>query len=189
MDFKIYLRRLPMMLAPLLLGVAATSCLDDDDENDNNTQWRLKNETYVQHLRDSITPSGEQYFTYYAPVWSPKQYVLIHWHTRPDGWEKMLRPLDNSTVDIKYCGKTCEGTVFDSSYTNKTPADSIFRTQPSKLVVGFHAALTQMVPGDSVTIVIPADSGYGSLKTANVLPYSSLTFDVKFKSIVNYDKK
>lgn len=186
MNLEKYLRRLPLLALPLLMAAGVSSCLDDNEEDYED--WRKKNDAYVERQRDSITPAGEQYYNCYAPEWSPKQYVLIHWHTRPADWQNKIHPLSNSTVDIKYEGRDCDGKVFDSSYSRTTPADSIYRTRPNQLVAGFWAALTQMVPGDSVTVVIPAISGYGAMKQSGIKPYSALTFDIKLKSIVKFEK-
>ncbi|MDE7190513.1 MAG: FKBP-type peptidyl-prolyl cis-trans isomerase, partial [Muribaculaceae bacterium] len=98
-----------------------------------------------------------------------------------------LMPLDNSTVDVKYCLRNIEGTVIESSYSTTTYGDSIYRTQPNANVIGFWTGLTNMHVGDSVTMVIPYQAGYGSASQRALLPFSTLIFDVKLKSIYRYE--
>ncbi len=50
-------------------------------------------------------------------------------------------------------------------------------------------ATTNMLPGDSVTAIIPYTSGYGISGSNSVLPYSTLIFQIKLDKILSYDKR
>lgn len=173
---------LPGTLAFMLATPMLTSCLKDDDDTPDYTEWRKENEAYVAARLDSTDKYDK-----FSPVWAPDAFVLIQWHSRPEGYSTMLRPMDNSLVDVKYCGRRIDGTVFDSSYPQTANGDSIYRTKPNSNVLGFWATLTQMVPGDSVTVIIPARYGYGATGQGKITPFTTLIFDLKLKKIVKWD--
>lgn len=176
------------MFPALILPLLATSCLSSDDDNNDYTQWNEKNNAWVAEQEQKTNEDGTPYYKRIVPVWAPGTYVLMHWHKRA-AEETRVVPMSNSTVDVKYEGKLLDGTVFDSSYTNVQYGDSIARFKPSSTVAGFHTALVNMAPGDSVTIVIPSNGAYGVSGTGSVKPYSALEFDVMMKSIVYFEAK
>lgn len=179
------LRRLSLGLSTLLL-LGTSSCLSDDDPTDEYDEWREANDAYITQVADSINDAGEPIYTRIVPIWEPTTYVLVKWHRKaPEG---SLKPLDNSLVDITYRGSLYNGTVFDDSFSNTEYGDSITRTTPQNMVTGMHAALVNMAPGDSVTMVMPASAAYGSVGTTGINPYSTLIFDVAMKKIVKYDR-
>ncbi len=81
-----------------------------------------------------------------------------------------------------------EGKSLGNSYSTTTYGDSIYQSRPNNNIVGMWAALTSMHVGDSVTMVIPAKSGYGASAVGSIKPYSALIYHVKMKSIPAYDK-
>lgn len=172
-------------LGAVVAASSLPSCIKDEEDVDK--QWRDDNTDYVEQQEALVGEDGQKVYERIAPEWSPAQFVLVQWHTRPAGFATMMRPMSNSTVDIKYEGRLYDGTVFDSSYARTTHGDSIYRCRPNEMVVGMWTALTSMVPGDSVTLVIPAISGYGAATRSKIKPYSTLIFDVKMKQIVNFD--
>lgn len=173
-------RLLLPLLTLLLLTPALTSCFDDDNPDDY-TEWKEENEQYV----DRMEATGN--YERITPVWAPGLFTLIKYHSRPANYASAVHPLSTSTVDIKYRGMLMDSTVFDTSYTMTTYGDSIYRCRPNQLVDGFWAALTEMVPGDSVTVIIPAQAGYGVTGSSGIKPYSTLIFDIKLKKIVKFD--
>lgn len=166
-----------------LLLLMLPSCLDDNDVD--YTEWRQNNEDYYNKALTETTESGNLLYQAISPAWAPGYQVLMDWHT-PRQNNKIL-PLDNSTVDVIYRLRTIDGTVIDSSYRNTLWGDSIYRTSPSKNIPGFWTALTNMCEGDSVTAVVPYNSGYGITGSASVKPYSTLIFDIKLKKIVAWE--
>ncbi len=100
-----------------------------------------------------------------------------------------LKPLITSTVDTKYLLRLYNGTRIDSSYTSSsaTLSDSIYRSVVNQNVEGWMIAMTHMHVGDSCTVIIPYQQGYGSSKRSDdLLPYSNLVFDVKLVDIYKY---
>lgn len=180
------LRNIFGLLCGALLLPMMTSCLGDDDKP-NYTQWKADNEKYVADAETEKLADGSLRFSRLTPVWSPGGWSLIQWHNDRALTSQYLSPRDNSLVDVKYCLHDIEGNVIDSSYANRVPADSIYRTRPNATVVGFWSALTAMHIGDSVTVVVPWTAGYGASASGSVKPYSTLIFDLKLVDIVAYE--
>lgn len=169
-----------------LLAFLLTGCLGDDGVTDYSA-WKQQNEDYVTEM-ENLTENGEKVYTKVVPDWSPNDFVLIKWHNDRSLTEKNLRPLSNSTVNITYAMEDVEGTSLGDSYSMTTYGDSIYQSMPNENITGMWIALTTMHVGDSVTMVIPATSGYGAASTGSILPYSALIYHVKMKSVPKYEK-
>ncbi len=169
-----------------LMAFLMTGCLGDDSVTDYSA-WKQQNEDYVTEM-ENLTENGEKVYTKVVPDWSPNDFVLIKWHNDRSLTEKNLRPLSNSTVNITYAMEDVEGTSLGDSYSMTTYGDSIYQSMPNENITGMWIALTTMHVGDSVTMVIPATSGYGAVSTGSILPYSTLIYHVKMKSVPKYEK-
>jgi len=156
------------------------SCLGDT-KWDEYKDWRNANdEWYAQQLA-----SGQ--YTQVVASWDNSAQVLMRWHNDTMATRDNLKPLISSTVDVKYRGRLYDNTVFDSSYTRTTPADSIFRVRlNSGVIEGWMIALTHMHVGDSCSVIVPYQQGYGSSSTGTIDPYSVLLFDIKLVDIYGY---
>lgn len=176
---------IPSMIAIAMAG-GLSSCLGDDDNTYDYTDWINQNEAYLVRMADTIGADGKKVFEKITPLWAPGVYILAQWHNDRSLTASNLVPMDNSTVDIKYDGCYVDGTMFDNSYSRTTPADSIYRCKPSDMIVGFWTMLTSMHVGDSVTCVIPTNAGYGTT-SSSIRPYSTLVFHVKLNSIYKYE--
>ena len=120
-------------------------------------------------------------------AWDPSAKTLIRWHNDTMLTKGNLKPLITSTVDVKYHLSLYDGTPVDSSYVMTSPADSVYRTMLNQTVEGWMIALTRMHVGDSCTVIVPYQQGYGSTKMSDLLlPYSTLVFDVKLVDIYKY---
>ena len=172
-----------LLYAVVLAVVASTmlvSCLGDS-VYDQYKEWREKNDDWYARQAQS----GQ--YTVYTAAWDPSAQVLMRWHNDTMQTKNNLKPLITSTVDVKYKLKLYDGTPVDSSYNVVSPADSIYRSKVNENVEGWMIALTRMHVGDSCTIIIPYQQGYGSTLTSDLLlPYSILVFDVKLKDIYKY---
>ena len=168
-----------------MVAAGLTSCLNDD--NDKNSfdldAWKFQNETYFTRMQDTIGADGNNVYEKIEPVWAPGVSILAQWHNDRSQTASNLVPMDNSTVEVKYEGRYINGTVFQNSYSL---ADSVYSCKPSSLIVGFWTVLTTMHVGDSVTCVIPTNAGYGTI-SSSIIPYSTLIFDIKLKSIKAYE--
>ena len=98
-----------------------------------------------------------------------------------------LSPLYTSTVDAKYIGYLYDGTPFDSSYLNTSPADSILRLSLAGVIPGWTVALSFMHVGDSCEVLIPYEYAYGNTGDRKIKPYSALRFIMKLVDIPGYE--
>jgi FKBP-type peptidyl-prolyl cis-trans isomerase 2 len=71
----------------------------------------------------------------------------------------MAQARQGDTVKVHYTGKLHDGTVFDSS-VEREPLE--FTLGQKQLISGFEEAVIGMVPGDSLTVDIPAEKAYGA---------------------------
>ena len=168
----------------IIMAVVALTMLDSclgKSVYDEYKDWRQKNDAWYEQQ----VASG-QYTTIIAS-WDPSAQVLMRWHNDTMLTKDNLKPLITSTVDVKYRLSLYDGTPTDSSYLSTSPADSIFRSVISSSVEGRMIALTHMHVGDSCTVIVPYQQGYGSTKMNNtLLPYSNLIFDIKLVDIYKY---
>ena len=169
----------------IMAAVAITmlnSCLGNTIE-DEYKDWREANDAWFQQQ----AASGQ--YTMLTANWDPSAHVLIRWHNDTMLTRGNLKPLITSTTDTKYLLRLYDGTRDDSSYTSSsaTLQDSIYRSVVNQNVEGWMIALTHMHVGDSCTVIIPYQQGYGSSMRSDVLvPYSNLIFDVKLADIYKY---
>lgn len=161
------------------------SCLSSQDEDFDN--WKEENIAYYNEMADKKDADGIPYFQRISPDWSPGSEILMRWHNDRSTTMGNLRPMYNSTTDVVYYVQLYNGTPLDSSYLRITPGDSIYRSRPSQNIEGFAIALTQMHIGDSCTVIIPYQSGYGYSGTSRVNPYSTLVYQIKLKDIPAYE--
>ncbi|MFW8601258.1 FKBP-type peptidyl-prolyl cis-trans isomerase [Desulfobacterota bacterium M19] len=91
-------------------------------------------------------------------------------------------PNINDIVAVHYKAMTLDGTVFDSSYKNGTPA--IFPLR--KALKGWQEALTMMHVGSSYRIFLPAKLAYGQNGSGTyVKPGAGLIFTIELLKIVS----
>lgn len=153
------------------------SCLKG--EMDEYEKWRDVNDAYVR----AIDTTEYQKIT---PDWAPGNSVYMKWFNDRSLTANNLVPLVTSTVSVTYRMKNIEDKDLGSSYT--AGGDSLYTNVVNKNIVGFQIALMQMHVGDSVQVIIPYKSGYGSTLTGSVTPYSNLIYNVKLVSIPAYEK-
>lgn len=174
------------LVSSLFLASGLTSCLGDDDNSYDYKDWINQNETYLAEKEAAVDASGKKLFEKVVPSWCPGVYVLSQWHNDRSKTAANLVPMDNSTVDVIYECLYVNGTVLDSSFSNTTYGDSVYRCKPSDNIVGFWTMLTNMHVGDSVTCVIPMNAAYG-VSSTRVVPYSTLIYNMKLKAIHAYE--
>lgn len=165
-----------LMLAPLL-----SSCMGDDTP-ETYEEWRKENTEYFNNL-EAKTENGVKLYQKVSPVWDPSTSILMRWVKDCASEQNKITPLDNSTIDVKYLLTDIKGDTLDSSYKQTAYGDSIFRCKPCEMITGFWVAVTRMHIGDSVTTVIPYTAAYGMNGSGSVLPYSTLTFQIKLVDI------
>ena len=165
-----------------------SACSDDDVTNNWKAyaSWREANENYFAEQKALQEPGEGLYYTSVIPAWYSGGEILMRYLNDRSLTEGNLSPLVTSTVNVKYKGWLMDGTPFDSSYT---ATDSVFTTKVTSVIDGWQTALQYMRVGDSVRVVIPYSQAYGSGGSGAVLPFSTLTFDIKLKDILYYEVK
>lgn len=158
----------------LSLGSCLKSEVDDYDD------WRTENDQY-------LTQINTREYEKISPVWAPQNCCYIKWHNDRTLTADSLVPMSNSTVQVKYHLEDINGLPLDSSY-NAAAGDSLYTFQPDGTVIGFWIALTTMHVGDSATVIIPYNSGYGTQINGNVKPYSNLIYRLKIQNIKAFEK-
>lgn len=168
----------------VIMAIVAITMLDSclgKSVYDEYKDWRETNDEWY----DQQKASGQ--YTLLTASWDPSATTLIRWHNDTMLTKDNLKPLITSTVDAKYYLRLYDGTPADSSYLLTSPADSIYRSLVSSSVEGWMIALTHMHVGDSCTVIIPYQQGYGSSGMGSVIkPYSDLVFDIKLVDIYKY---
>lgn len=179
------LRRIfPVALSCGLL-MSLTSCFDDEESTaEKYKEWRAENEQYLKEAAEQTQEDGSPYYTKIVPSWAPETYVLIHWHNDRALTQNNLSPMDNSTTQITYELFNVKGELISNSFSNR---DSVYTSRPSQNIIGMWSALTHMNVGDSVTMVIPSQAGYGEVNYNGIPPYSALVYNVKLKAVTAYE--
>ena len=85
-------------------------------------------------------------------------------------------PTDTTTVTVQYEGRTIDGKVFESSYTNGQGPVTI---QPKQFIPGWTQALTRMPAGSIWEVYIPQELAYKDRAAGQIKPYSCLIFKIE----------
>lgn len=166
-------------------GLTLTACFDDEESiSEKYKEWRGQNLEYLKAAEDSVSEDGKPYFEKLVPAWAPNTYVLVHWHNDRALTANNLSPMDNSTTKITYELFDINGKRLADSFS---AVDSVYTSKPLDNIIGMWAALTSMNVGDSVSMVIPYEAGYGEFTHGTVQPYSVLRYNVKLKEISAYE--
>lgn len=89
-------------------------------------------------------------------------------------------PADTSRVTVNYEGRTIDGKVFESTYTNgHGPANMI----PSQMIPGWTQALTRMPEGSVWEVYIPQELAYKERQAGQIKPFSTLIFKIELVKI------
>lgn len=176
------------------------SCSEDDGTVDEYPNWQSKNETFFNHLSDSVKALLEADSTRTdwkrikswtkasAYVGSNADYVIVN--VVSDGQATdATTPKYTDSVSIHYAGHLLpstsyrQGLRFDASYDE--PFDESISVA-SKLLVsatveGFATALQNMHRGDHWIVYIPYQLGYGTSAKSSIPAYSTLVFDIRLK--------
>lgn len=173
------------LLTAGLLTAGLTGCFDDKESKaEQYREWRELNEKYVLDAEARKDENGDPYYTMITPSWAPGAFALIHWHNDRSLTEKNLSPMDNSTIRMTYELFDIDGEKISDSFAN---TDSVYQSQPNKNIIGVWTALTHMNVGDSVTLVLPSQAGYGEVSFSDIKPYSTLIYNIKLKAVTAYE--
>ena len=92
------------------------------------------------------------------------------------------KPSDQSTVRVHYEGALIDGTVFDSSYERKEPAEF----PVGGVIEGWQYALKAMPAGSTWEVYIPWYYAYKETGSgASIPPYSALVFKIELLDVLS----
>lgn len=179
------MRRLVYSVLTLMAALPLlTSCLKDN--SDPFEDWRDDNNAWLDEQLVRKNANGSQYYEKVMVNWNPTAYVLMHWHNDRSKTVNNLKPISTSTVDVKYRLRDYQGLGKDSSYLRTIPADSIYRSRVNSNIEGWVIGVTNMHVGDSVTMIVPYQYGYGAQARGAINPYTHLVFDMKLTGVPGY---
>lgn len=84
-------------------------------------------------------------------------------------------------VSVHYAGRLLSGEPFDNSYDRGRAFD--FPLGGGRVIKGWDEGIAYLTVGDSATLIIPANLGYGSIERPNIPANSTLIFDVQLMSV------
>ena len=175
------MKKFPIITFFVIAIVTLISCKDDNNLDDYQ-EWRNLNNNWLAE----IELSSGSYYSKVVPSYDKGQYVLMHWFNDRNSTAGNLKPYYTSTVAVKYIGRLYNNEAFDSSYL---APDSLFKTKVNSVIPGWTIALQEMHVGDSVEVIIPYQSAYGTSGTGKILPFSNLKFNIKLVDITNWETK
>lgn len=167
------------MLAGAALLVLASACIESDQ--DDYEDWRMQNDEF-------ITKIDTREYKRVTPVWAPMNSVYIKWHNDTNLTRKNLVAMSTSTVNIKYEMEDINGKKLGNSYSMTTNGDSVYQSTPNQNIIGMWATMTTIHEGDSVTVIMPYSSAYGSSSTSSFQPYTNLIYHMKLMKVVSWEK-
>lgn len=89
------------------------------------------------------------------------------------------RPDSNDLVRVHYEGRLTDGTIFDSSYEGGRPAVMAL----DQLIPAWQEAIPHMRVGDTWTLWVPPEQGYGPEGQGPIPPYSVLIFRIELLAV------
>ncbi len=93
---------------------------------------------------------------------------------------------DGDSVVVQYTGVLWnEGTVFDSSWENGSPATFVVSTgQDAQVIPGFANALIGQQVGSQIGVIVPPSEGYGDQGNEKVPAGSTLFFVIDILGVI-----
>lgn len=139
--------------------------------------WKLQNDNYFTNMKDSTG-----YVLYNIP--ENRGGGSFYYKTTTPGDQGSVSPLIDDIVVVHYRGKMINGTVFDQTYTGAVPANDSTATPGTfyvkTLIRGWRENLLQMKAGETRTIVLPQQLGYGAVGAGMAIaPYSTTVWEVQ----------
>ena len=161
------------------LCILITSCSTNDYNNDL-TDWKNKNDSYFTNMKDSTAytlftiPAGSGGGNYYYKITTP-------------GDVNSTSPVPGDQVKVNYRGKLVSGYVFDQTFStaviDSTAAPRTF--YDNQLITGWTDNLLQMKVGETRSIVLPQELGYGAQGSGPISSYSTTVWVVQLVKVIH----
>lgn len=90
-------------------------------------------------------------------------------------------PVVGDKVSVHYAGRLTDGSPFDDSYKRGKPFE--FPLGKQRVIKGWDEGIAYMNVGDSATLIIPAELGYGAVDRPTIPANSTLIFDVELMAV------
>jgi len=183
----------------LLWAALITSCLfsacDETSEVNEYADWRNRNQRFV----DSIAAVAEEnadgnwriYKSYTLPPDNPNDLTVVkdvnnyvYCHIEENG-TGTTSPIYTDSIRASYRVWLINDMLIDQSFRGEfNPAISVpSKFSMSSTIIGWTTALQQMRTGDSWTIYIPYELGYGKRQSGEVPGYSALKYWVNLAGV------
>lgn len=183
----------------LLWAALITSCLfsacDETSEVNEYADWRNRNQRFV----DSIAAVAEEnadgnwriYKSYTLPPDNPNDLTVVkdvnnyvYCHIEENG-TGTTSPIYTDSIRASYRVWLINDILIDQSFRGEfNPAISVpSKFSMSSTIIGWTTALQQMRTGDSWTIYIPFELGYGKKQSGDVPGYSALKYWVNLAGV------
>ena len=183
----------------LLWAALITSCLfsacDETSEVNEYADWRNRNQRFV----DSIAAVAEEnadgnwriYKSYTLPPDNPNDLTVVkdvnnyvYCHIEENG-TGTTSPIYTDSIRASYRVWLINDMLIDQSFRGEfNPAISVpSKFSMSSTIIGWTTALQQMRTGDSWTIYIPYELGYGKRQSGDVPGYSTLKYWVNLAGV------
>src|SRR5690554_3551739 len=84
-------------------------------------------------------------------------------------------------VSVHYAGRLLDGSPFDDSYKRGQPFT--FPLGGGRVIRGWDEGIAYLNVGDSATLIIPSELGYGAADRPTIPANSTLVFDVELMDV------
>ena len=92
-----------------------------------------------------------------------------------------VKPEAGDKVMVHYAGRLLDGSPFDNSYDRGNPFG--FPLGEGKVINGWDEGIALLNVGDSATLIIPSELGYGAADRPTIPANSTLIFDVELMDV------
>ena len=87
---------------------------------------------------------------------------------------------DGNIITVDYTLTLVDGSLVETTLGNTPLTDKVGE---ESYIVGWEEAIKMMRNGSAATVIIPSALGYGAEGTDNILPYSTLIFDIEILNV------
>jgi len=143
-------------------------------------EWKSQNESYFTNMKDSTSYT---FFTYPVSSGSISYYYKI---TTP-GDENSVSPVIGDQVRVNYRGRLVNGNIFDQTFTTKVIDSNAtpITLYDNEVISGWTYNLLQMKVGETRSVVLPQELGYGAQGQGAISPYSTTIWVIQLVEVIH----